>query len=273
MKTNSILRSFLVPRPPTPGLRAPSLSLTSHDGGWIQSKDFLGERQLLLLFISHLHEQHLHPWLQSYNNCLASLEDAGVTVLGIAPARIDKLREFRAALGLDFHLLYDPLAIESRRFCMTGRRPTIKVGAVLINKQGWIAFADTGLVPPREIQHALDQEQSSNEEKSDAVQMISSDFAMSLMEQDFRLVDVRTAPEFEADHVPNSIHLPLDELENKVKKLDELNRLIFICQAGGRAWNAAEFTLSIGGQNICVVEGGMSSWNGPRRTGGKISTN
>ena len=57
--------------------------------------------------------------------------------------------------------------------------------------------------------------------------------------------------------------------QNNYKKLPQENRLIFICQAGGRAWSAAEFMSSIGCSDLFVVRGGMSAWNGERVTGGE----
>jgi rhodanese-related sulfurtransferase len=83
------------------------------------------------------------------------------------------------------------------------------------------------------------------------------------------LVDVRTLSEYEADHSPNAIHIPIDELPHRYRELEQTSRIICVCQAGGRSAAAAEFLTSIGGTEIFNVEGGMSAWAGKHVTGGK----
>ena len=63
----------------------------------------------------------------------------------------------------------------------------------------------------------------------------------------------------------------IDELHQRYQEIGQLDAILFICQAGGRAYSAAEFMASIGGTEMIVVEGGMSSWSGPRKTDGKIT--
>ena len=53
------------------------------------------------------------------------------------------------------------------------------------------------------------------------------------MEQGGILVDVRTFSEYEPDHVPKSLHIPVDELPQRYQEIGQNSRIIFICQAGG----------------------------------------
>jgi len=100
---------------------------------------------------------------------------------------------------------------------------------------------------------------------------LSAEETEILMEQGGILVDVRTFSEYEPDHVPNSLHIPVDELPQRYEEIGQNTRIIFICQAGGRAYSAAEFMTSIGASDIFVVNGGMSSWTGLRNTDGVVS--
>jgi rhodanese-related sulfurtransferase/peroxiredoxin len=271
MSALSFWSSFIWPRAPSLGSLAPKLSLTSDNGAWIRSIDFVETNCILLLFFPHLGEEETKAWLKSYSERQDEFEALDTQIFGVTPSTIDKLRGLREDMGLSFSLLYDPMALDARRFGMTGRRPYIKAGAVMIDKAGRISHGKWAHTAPEELLGLLREGQTETVESDELqeVKLISSDFAISLMEQDYRMIDVRTIPEFEADHVPNSLHLPLDELNQRHAELGDLERLIFICQAGGRAYNAAEFVTSIGGLDISVVEGGMSGWNGPRMTGGK----
>lgn len=49
------------------------------------------------------------------------------------------------------------------------------------------------------------------------------------------LLDVRTVGEFAAGHVPNSINIPLDQLQQRLPKLSKSSVIIVFCQSGGRS--------------------------------------
>ena len=102
------------------------------------------------------------------------------------------------------------------------------------------------------------------------VSNIDSTEAVSLLESDggYVLVDVRTHSEYDADHAPWAVHIPVDELPQRYGELGQTERVICVCQAGARSAAAAEFLLSIGARDVYNVTGGMSSWSGPRVTGG-----
>lgn len=78
---------------------------------------------------------------------------------------------------------------------------------------------------------------------------------------DTRLLDVRTAPEFQSAHIPQARLLPLDDI--RPERLDQLHGgspIYVICQSGMRARKAIE-KLSRAGLRECVlVDGGMDAW-------------
>jgi len=151
----------------------------------------------------------------------------------------------------------------------------------LINQDGFVAHSNCGRTPSTELFQVVQQTLGFNEVAQDqevrvatnAVQMISSEKAVALLKEnpEYKIVDVRTTSEYEPDHVPDSIHMPVDEIHQRYQEIGQINSLLFICQAGGRSYSAAEFLASIGGTSLLVVEGGMSGWSGPRMTDGKIS--
>ncbi len=80
------------------------------------------------------------------------------------------------------------------------------------------------------------------------------------------LVDVRTREEYGEKHIPNSILIPLnniniDELD-KIEDIKNKNKKIVIyCKSGNRSKIAGEELANIGYNNIYLLEGGINNWN------------
>jgi len=68
------------------------------------------------------------------------------------------------------------------------------------------------------------------------------------------ILDVRTQHEWDNGHIENAIHIPLNELNEKVDKVKKLNKPIIVCCASGaRSAKAAKF-LNL--NNIDATNGG-----------------
>jgi rhodanese-related sulfurtransferase len=74
-----------------------------------------------------------------------------------------------------------------------------------------------------------------------------------------QLVDVRTALEFDSEHIDSSKNIPLDELANRGGEIKKDCLTILICRTGNRASRAAEL-LSSYGQEVSVMSGGITDW-------------
>lgn len=86
-----------------------------------------------------------------------------------------------------------------------------------------------------------------------------------------RILDVRTAGEFETVHIPGSYHVPLDTLREHRGELGQLpGGLVLVCQSGGRASQAAKQLAELGVPGLKILDGGMGAWiasGGPVRRG------
>lgn len=68
------------------------------------------------------------------------------------------------------------------------------------------------------------------------------------------ILDVRTQREWDAGHIENSVHIPLNELNNRVNEVKKLNKPLVVCCASGvRSAKAAKF-LNL--KNINAINGG-----------------
>lgn len=272
------------------GAPSPRLSLTADEGTWIKIQDFKERANVVLVFFGSLRDDATDAWLKRWQALRQGFEDVETAIFGVNTARTDKLREYRSSLGLEFYLLYDPLAIDSRGFNASGRvRPVCKPNVVLIDKQGRVAFAGRGMVDPQEVLEIAARLEGKNVpaaeqkaavegvrnpgQKAALVKHIDSAKAEALLkakDSPYVLVDVRTVSEFEADHSPLARQLQVEDLPHRYQELGQTSHIIFVCQAGGRSQAAAEFMTSIGGTEIYSVINGMADWKGDRTsTSGK----
>ncbi len=87
---------------------------------------------------------------------------------------------------------------------------------------------------------------------------------------DVRILDVRTAGEFAAGHVPGSYHVPLDTLGEHCDDLCGADAdVVVVCQSGGRAAQAAVRLAAAGMAGVRVLDGGMGAWTA---AGGDVAT-
>jgi rhodanese-related sulfurtransferase/peroxiredoxin len=303
MSIKNFFLRFLIHRPLQQGSAVPYLSLTAHDGTWIRSEDLQDTTLYVLFFFTSFSDKAvdeyldtieiLHQKIQSlYQNKKTedtkktrrdkSEKEISVKIYGVTDQNITILRKEIETRGLTFPLLYDPFAIESRRFGLSKRRFRCAYGHVIVDQNGICLEHQRGSINGDDLFEKISSILSMKEEKRTSkiqgnnssdellVGVVDSGTAESkIAKESYRIIDVRTFPEYEADHIPNAIHIPLDDLHNRHAELDPLKELLFVCQTGSRATTAAEFVTSIGGQYIFVIQGGMSEWNGDRLTGGK----
>ena len=77
-----------------------------------------------------------------------------------------------------------------------------------------------------------------------------------------RLLDVRSASEFETAHIAGSYHVPLDTLGEHCDDICGVDgEVVLVCQSGARARQAAEKLAAAGMTNLRVLDGGMNAWS------------
>ena len=76
------------------------------------------------------------------------------------------------------------------------------------------------------------------------------------------VVDVRSAGEYATAHIPESINIPVDQLDPHLRRIVNAagGTLVLVCQSGGRAEQAAGKLGQEGLTDMVVLSGGMNSW-------------
>jgi len=68
------------------------------------------------------------------------------------------------------------------------------------------------------------------------------------------ILDVRTQREWDKGHIDNAIHVPLDELKDKVNELKAMNKsFVVCCESGVRSAKATKYLVV---NNIKATNGG-----------------
>ncbi|EDM45645.1 thiamine biosynthesis protein (HesA/MoeB/ThiF family protein) [unidentified eubacterium SCB49] len=75
-----------------------------------------------------------------------------------------------------------------------------------------------------------------------------------------QLLDVRTEEEYKAFHLNNSIHIPLNELEDNYSLLDLSKETVIMCAKGRRSLEAVLYLKSKGFKKILNLENGLNTW-------------
>ena len=85
-----------------------------------------------------------------------------------------------------------------------------------------------------------------------------------------RILDVRTAGEFEVVHIPGAYNVPLDLLrEHRDEIRSHLDdQVVLVCRSGQRATQAEQALSEAGLSNVHILDGGMNAWEAH---GGSVS--
>ena len=78
---------------------------------------------------------------------------------------------------------------------------------------------------------------------------------------DILLIDVREPHELAKDGIANAMHVPMDEIQNKLPLLPKDMDLIIFCHLGFRSKQVRNFLHKVGYHKTAHLKGGLYSWN------------
>lgn len=74
----------------------------------------------------------------------------------------------------------------------------------------------------------------------------------------YRLLDVRKQSEFQKERLPEALHIPLDEINNRLHELDKNVQYAVYCAGGYRSMIAASILRKNNFQHVINIEGGIA---------------
>ncbi len=97
-----LIRELVRWEPIAVGREAPFLSLTADDGTWVRLPDFRGKQAVVLLFFRSLDDQQTIRWLTAFERRREPLAKQDALVFGVSTHKTERLRAFRAEIGLGY---------------------------------------------------------------------------------------------------------------------------------------------------------------------------
>ena len=79
---------------------------------------------------------------------------------------------------------------------------------------------------------------------------------------DIQIVDVREANEVAIGRIPNSVHIPLGQVLNRMSEIDPTRKTVVHCKMGGRSARAIDALKRSGFEgNLINLKGGIIAWS------------
>lgn len=97
--------------------------------------------------------------------------------------------------------------------------------------------------------------------KSTFLQEVTAEDVINSKDKNNVLLDVRMHVEYEEEHIPGSIHIPLDELRQRYHELQQDKNYFVYCRSGRRSLSAA-YLMNTQGFKAQSVKGGITKWPG-----------
>jgi len=92
-------------------------------------------------------------------------------------------------------------------------------------------------------------------------------FQRLLKKKNTVLLDVRTADEYKAGHIPGALQIDVmqpDDFKKKASALDKEKKYLLYCHSGKRSNNAKLVMKQLGFTRLYDLEGGFSNWKGTK---------
>lgn len=84
--------------------------------------------------------------------------------------------------------------------------------------------------------------------------------AVRLINAGAQLVDLRGHDAYRSGHIVNARHIPFDELDAKMDKLDPAKPVVLCCESGITSARAAERLHRAGFAQVWNLKGGLAAW-------------
>lgn len=80
--------------------------------------------------------------------------------------------------------------------------------------------------------------------------------------EDIQIIDVRELKEYQFARIPNSVHIPLGEVLNRMPEIDPERETVVHCKMGGRSAHAIEALTRAGFKGkLTNLRGGITAWS------------
>lgn len=103
------------------------------------------------------------------------------------------------------------------------------------------------------------------------VENVSADRAAELIASGVKVLDVRTAGEFQAGRLPGAINIPVDQVPAQLASLDPAEPILVYCATGSRSASTVDYLTQAGFAKIYHYDQGMVTWAGEVERGTAVA--
>ena len=79
--------------------------------------------------------------------------------------------------------------------------------------------------------------------------------------ENFILLDVRTDSEYFLSNIERAIHIPMNDIPNKLNTIDKSKEIIVQCKSGGRSAKICKLLIEHDFKNVKNLKGGILAWS------------
>lgn len=76
----------------------------------------------------------------------------------------------------------------------------------------------------------------------------------------YRLIDVRDDDELELAHIPGALHIPMNQIPQRIDEIPREEAVVVICHYGVRSARVAGFLAGNGFTNVYNLDGGIDAY-------------
>ena len=93
-----------------------------------------------------------------------------------------------------------------------------------------------------------------------ALDISSSDAYQLYQKGDTFFLDVREQDEWDAAHIPNTVLIPLGQLQSRLAEVPKDKAIVVVCRSGNRSKSGRDILLGAGYTNVTSMTGGIKDW-------------
>lgn len=106
----------------------------------------------------------------------------------------------------------------------------------------------------------MDQREGSAAETAVLPAEISVAEAATMRDAGVFVLDVREQFEWDSFHIPNSTHIPLGELSQRLSEIPTDQEVVVVCRTGNRSQEGRNILQAAGWQSVTSMAGGVVDW-------------
>ena len=97
-------------------------------------------------------------------------------------------------------------------------------------------------------------------EKFKKYEVVDTNGAVTLMDDDLIILDVREEKERSAGFIDSDLNIPMGQVKNKLDSFDKSKKILIYCKSGTRSDRIADLLCKNEFQNVYSLKGGFNAW-------------